>query len=99
MRADASKVVERVDRAAEEISLDEPIDAHLQHEVGAEAPADNFPAGGLARRDLERICANPLRDEPHPLEIGTVRRFGLVGLIACALWAPVVRWWRSRARH
>jgi hypothetical protein len=42
------------------------------------------------------ICANPLRDEPSPTAIATVKRFGVVGLIACALGSGVARWWRSR---
>lgn len=34
---------------------------------------------------------NPLRDTPHPLIITAVTRFGLPGLIACALCAALVR--------
>jgi hypothetical protein len=84
-----------LERAAEELSLDEPIDAHHQHEVGAESPAEALPPRVLPRQDLERLCANPLRDEPHPLQVGTVRRFGFVGLVACAIGAAVNRWIRS----
>jgi len=103
MRPDASKVVGRVERAAEEISLEELIDADHQHEVGAATSLDSYPPHELPNRDLaprnlEGICVNPLRDEPTALEVGAVKRFGLVGLIGCALWAAVVRGWKSLVR-
>ena len=34
---------------------------------------------------------NPLRDEPDPRIVGAVRRFGLAGLIGCALLAGLAR--------
>jgi hypothetical protein len=36
-----------------------------------------------------------LRDEPHPAVVRAVRRFGLVGLVACALGAAAARGWKS----
>jgi hypothetical protein len=100
MRGHASKVADQVERAAQEIALEEPIDAPHQYEVAAQTAAGvssqprRFPAGA----DLEKICANPLRDEPHPAQIRAVRRFGIVGLIGCALGAATARWWKSRFR-
>ena len=41
------------------------------------------------------ICSNPLRDEPSPVVIGAVRQFGVIGLVACALGAALIRWWTS----
>jgi hypothetical protein len=40
-------------------------------------------------------CVNPLREEPHPAAIGAVRRFGVVGLVTCALTSSALRWWKS----
>jgi len=87
---------------AQELSIEEPIDA-AEH-IGTSAStavaleAHGEIAGGLRSADVERICVNPLRDEPSPAAIGAVKRFGLVGLIACALAAACHRWWKSVAR-
>ena len=86
-----------VERSAEEFSLDEPIDASHGNPAVAGALADNAGAAERAfrREDIEGICANPLRDEPHPLMVGAVRRFGLVGLVTCAVGTGLLRWWHS----
>jgi hypothetical protein len=34
---------------------------------------------------------NPLRDEPNPIIIATTTRVGLVGLVACAIFASSAR--------
>jgi hypothetical protein len=43
--------------------------------------------------EVSRVCKNPLRDEPDPGVIGAVKRFGLVGLVLCAVLAGAARWW------
>ena len=86
-----------VERSAEEFSLDEPIDASHGNEAVAGALSDSASPGerSFRREDIEGICANPLRDEPHPVVVGAVRRFGLVGLVTCAVGAGLLRWWHS----
>ena len=86
-----------VERSAVEFSLDEPIDASHGNEAGAGALSDSANPGEcpFRREDIERICANPLRDEPHPVLVGAVRRFGLVGLVTCAVCTGLLRWWHS----
>jgi hypothetical protein len=79
-----------VERSLEEYVIDQPIGAA---DEGAPRYRDD-----LQHADIEGICANPLRDEPHPAIIAAVRRFGAVGLIAAALGAAVVRWWNTVAR-
>jgi len=64
-------------------------------------PVAELPvATNLRPEDIAGICAsaNPLREEPHPLVVGAVKRFGVVGLIGCAVGAGFTRWWRSRTR-
>jgi hypothetical protein len=58
---------------------------------------DNDEAVGKA--DGTTIDGNPLRDEPHPVVVNAVRRFGLIGLIACALFAGAGRWLSSVIRR
>jgi hypothetical protein len=86
-----------VERSAEEFTLDEPIDASHGNEAVADALSDSASTGGrpFRREDIEGICANPLRDEPQPVVVGAVKRFGLVGLVTCALGAGLLRWWHS----
>jgi hypothetical protein len=86
-----------VQRSAEEFSLDEPIDASRGNEALAGALSDSASTAELhfRREDIEGICANPLRDEPHPVVVGAVRRFGLVGLVTCAVGTGLLRWWHS----
>ena len=62
-----------------EDSLDEPIG-----EAHAERGAD-----------VGAVCSNPLREEPHPALVATVRRFGMAGLVAGALGSALLRWWRN----
>jgi hypothetical protein len=86
-----------VERSAEEFSLDEPIDAAHGNEAVAGALCDGASPDEHAfrRGDIEGICANPLRDEPNPVVVGAVRRFGLVGLVTCAVGTGLLRWWHS----
>jgi hypothetical protein len=97
-----------VERAAEELTLDEPVVARHKHEKtvdwrsGVTGPAHGFQGDviqgrGVEAQAIEGICANPLRDEPDPAIVRAVQRFGLVGLVACALWAAAARWWKSPA--
>jgi hypothetical protein len=87
-----------VERAAEEYSLDEPIDdATHASEVVAPPHDAGTPLRGSRNADIEGICANPLRDEPHPVVVGAVKRFGLAGLVACALGTGLLRWCKSLA--
>jgi hypothetical protein len=91
-----------VERSAEEFTLDEPIDAVHDSEVVATALTDDAraPQRSFQSADIEGICANPLRDEPPPVVVGAVKRFGLVGLVACALGTGLLRWCKSLAhRH
>jgi hypothetical protein len=98
-------VVER--SAVEEYSLDEPIGTPHSRQAAAgrlsEAIPDSRPDSGpdfgdLQPADIQRICVNPLADEPHPTIVHAVKRFGVVGLVACALGTGLMRWWRSLAR-
>jgi hypothetical protein len=86
-----------VERLAEKYSLHEPIGAPQARET---APSDGASPGERRFRheDIEGICANPLRDEPHPAVVGAVKHFGLVGLVACALGAALLRWRKSPPR-
>jgi len=40
---------------------------------------------------MKTAIVNPLRDEPDPRIVGAVKRFGLVGLIVCAVLAGLAR--------
>jgi hypothetical protein len=44
------------------------------------------------------FSVNPLREEPTPMVIGAVSRFGLSGLIVCALSTGVTRWIKQLRR-
>jgi hypothetical protein len=91
-----------LERSVEEYSLDEPIGAPHGNELAAGALVDEANATSrpdsqpLQAQDIQGICANPLAEEPEPIVIGAVKRFGVVGLVACALGAAVARWWKSR---
>jgi hypothetical protein len=91
-----------VEQSVEEYSLDEPTGAQHSNELAAGALADEADAASrpdsqaLQPEDIQGICANPLAEEPGPIVIGAVKRFGVVGLVACALGAAVARWWKSR---
>jgi hypothetical protein len=86
-----------VEQSAEEFSLDEPIDASHGNEAVAGALSDGASPGErtFRREDIERLCANPLRDEPDPVVVEAVRRFGFVGLVTCAVCTGLLRWWHS----
>jgi hypothetical protein len=49
----------------------------------------------VANTGNEGFYVNPLREAPRPAVTGTVRQFGVVGLIACAVSAGLTRWFRS----
>ena len=92
-----------VERSVEEYSLDEPIGTpqgdettadRLSAQVSQHAQPDSRR---LQPEDIQGICANPLRDEPHPAIVGAVKHFGIVGLVACAFCAALARWWKSLA--
>lgn len=91
-----------MERSVEEYSLDEPTGAPHSNEFAAGALIDEANAISrpdpqpLQAQDIQGICANPLAEEPEPIVIGAVKRFGVVGLVACALGAAVARWWKSR---
>jgi hypothetical protein len=89
-----------VERSVEEYSLDEPIGAPHGNETAAGRLSRTASPGSerLQPEDIQGICANPLRDEPHPAIVGAVKRFGVVGLVACALGAGLARWWKSLGR-
>jgi hypothetical protein len=94
-----------VERSVEDYSLDEPIEvpqgapaAHTFTDATELSDAADAGTRYLQPADLEGICANPLRDEPGPAVIGTVRRFGIVGLVAYALGAGLTRWCKSLVR-
>jgi hypothetical protein len=98
-----------VERSAEEYSLDDPIGVPLRSAstvdelVVVKLVETTYPhtlpdSEKLQPEDIQGICANPLADEPHPAIVGAVQRFGVVGLVACALGTGLMRWWNSRAR-
>jgi hypothetical protein len=86
-----------VARSAEQFALDEPIGN--ARGLGSTAHADTETAENTERRYIGRdtgtVCTNPLRDEPSPLAVGAVKRFGLVGLVSVAVGAGIARWWNS----
>lgn len=92
-----------MERSVAEYSLDEPIDApHGNDAAGmlsaVASPAARPDSSRLQPEDIQGICANPLRDEPSPTVVSAVQRFGVVGLVTCAVGAGLARWWKSLAR-
>ncbi|MFL6603139.1 MAG: hypothetical protein ACJ8R9_17665 [Steroidobacteraceae bacterium] len=102
-----------MERSVEEYSLHEPFGVPHDHEsdtgslseaahpeLPPDCPADLRPQSGHWQpEDLPAIRANPFTaDEPHPAVVTTVKRFGVVGLVVCALGAGLTRWWKSLAR-
>jgi hypothetical protein len=99
-----------VRRSAEEFSIEEPIEApdadaraeyalHGDPATVTRIPPDRpAPAGAPGPDQPEPLFVNPFRAEPSAAVIATVKRFGRVGLVACALGAAVLRWVRSRKR-
>jgi hypothetical protein len=63
----------------------------------AHAPERAFRRQNIGRDKFEAACANPLRDEPDPMVVRAVKRFGLVGLVTCAVGTGLLRWWHSLA--
>jgi hypothetical protein len=78
-----------VEGSLEEYALDESIDAQR----GSEADARVLPE--VAPESDHPLCFNPLRDEPSDAVVHAVQRFGVVGLVSCALGSGVLRWWKS----
>jgi len=90
-----------VERSAETFSLDEPIGTSHGHERAVDAGSDTTDTAERRYIPDENgsVCTNPFRDEPSPITVGAVRRFGLVGLVTCAVGAGIARWWNSLSRH
>ena len=63
-----------------------PFDATMKTTT-ANLGQDMATAPAVAAMEAARVCGNPLRDEPEPVVIAAVKRFGLVGLAACAVGA------------
>ena len=55
--------------------------------LGQDIATASAVAAMEAAMEAARVCGNPLRDEPEPAVVAAVRRFGLVGLAACAVGA------------
>lgn len=86
-----------VERSAEHFLLDEPMGASHGHESVAYDVAQTRENAERPFIDQETgvVCTNPLRDEPSPLAVGAVKRFGLVGLVSVAVGTGIARWWNS----
>jgi hypothetical protein len=86
-----------VARSAEQFAFDEPIGD--SRGLGSTAHAVTETAENTERPNIDRetraVCMNPLRDEPSPLAIGAVKRFGLIGLVSVAVGTGIARWWNS----
>lgn len=76
-----------MEQSAEEYAIDESI------EVARAEP--RVAAHSIRRNSIERMYLNPLRDEPDAAVVAAVQRFGVVGLVACAVGTGVARWWRA----
>ena len=90
-----------VERSAEQFSLVEPIGGSHGHERAAEAAPDTVDTAErpYIHEETGTVCTNPLRDEPSPLAIGTVKRLGLVGLVTVAVGSGIARWWNSLSQR
>jgi hypothetical protein len=88
-----------VERSAKGMSLGEPIGVDVLRTRGVVANGLVGGAGAAERpsrrEDIEALCGNPLRDQPNPVVVKAVRRFGLVGLVSCAVFTGVARGWHS----
>jgi hypothetical protein len=86
-----------VARSAEQFALDEPFRASRGFDSTAHAVTET--AEKTERRFIDQetgaVGTNPLRDEPSPLAVGAVKRFGLVGLVSVAVGTGIARWWNS----
>jgi hypothetical protein len=85
----------RVERSIEEYSLVEPIDAAHGHAAVDSGLASSAVERSFRLDDVGATCLNPLREAPSPLVVGAVKRFGLVGLVACAVGTGLARRWHS----
>jgi len=84
-----------VERSAEEYSLDEPIGSSHVRAANADTDTADTAERPFIHEETGTVCTNPLRDEPSPIAIGAVKRFGLVGLVTVAVGAGIARWWNS----
>jgi hypothetical protein len=86
-----------VERLAEDYSLEQPIRDSRAHGHAADATDDSTESteNGFINEETGAVCSNPFRDEPSPIAVGTVKRFGLVGLVTVAVSTGIARWWNS----
>ena len=78
-----------------------PVDAPMKTttaNLGQDIATVPAVAAMEAAMEAARVCGNPLRDEPDPVVVAAVKRFGLVGLMVCAVSAGLGRWWSTVAR-
>ena len=61
--------------------------ANLGQDIATAPAVAAMEVAREAAMEAARVCGNPLRDEPEPAVVAAVRRFGLVGLAACAVGA------------
>jgi hypothetical protein len=54
---------------------------------------DIASAPSMAPMEAARFSRNPLRDEPDPVVVGAVKRFGLAGLVVGARMSRLNRAW------
>ena len=73
-------------RHSQAIASGNPFDATMKTTT-ANLGQDIATAPAAAAMEAARVCGNPLRDEPEPVVVAAVKRFGLVGLAACAVGA------------
>ena len=67
---------------------------NLGQDIASAADVVSMEAAA-ASIEAARVCGNPLRDEPDPVVVAAVKRFGLVGLVVCAVSAWLGRWWAT----
>ena len=73
-------------RHSQAIASGNPFDVTMKTTT-ANLGQDIATAPSVAPMEAARVCGNPLRDEPEPVVVAAVKRFGLVGLAACAVGA------------
>ena len=84
-----------VGRSAEQYSLDEAVGDARERAPDAALGGSDIAEKPFIHEETGRRCTNPLRDEPSPLAVGAVKRFGLVGLVTVAVGTGIARWWNS----
>jgi hypothetical protein len=89
-----------VEDSLEGCSLAEPIEVSRGNDAAALSLSDatGLDAEHSGAEDIAAFLANPLREDPETLVIGATQRFGVVGLVACALGTGLSRWCRSLVR-